>query len=164
MASLEIFEQAGGVEKLREKSLLLTAYLEYLLQTEIGNKNKQTQKRICFLFLGCAGSPFLTFDLTIGGTSKKQKQGEQATILTPTNPNERGCQLSVKFKVDVTQLNDKLGANGVIADVRKPHVIRYLILSHTRRMGNLFFLDLRRCPSITPLTRYIALLASLGTP
>ena len=93
----------------------------------------------------------------------KQK-GEQATILTPTNPNERGCQLSVKFKVDVTQLNDKLGASGVIADVRKPHVIRYLILSHTRRMGNLFFLDLRRCPSITPLTRYIALLASLGTP
>jgi kynureninase len=36
-ASLDIFMEAGGMEPLREKSLRLTAYLEWLLQREIGD-------------------------------------------------------------------------------------------------------------------------------
>ena len=36
-ASLEIFMEAGGMEPLREKSLRLTAYLEWLLQRETGD-------------------------------------------------------------------------------------------------------------------------------
>ncbi len=36
LASLEIFEEAGGMERLRRKSLLLTAYLEVLLEQLVG--------------------------------------------------------------------------------------------------------------------------------
>jgi kynureninase len=36
-ASLDVFMDAGGMEPLREKSLRLTAYLEWLLQGEIGD-------------------------------------------------------------------------------------------------------------------------------
>jgi kynureninase len=36
-ASLDIFMEAGGMEPLREKSLRLTGYLEWLLQREIGD-------------------------------------------------------------------------------------------------------------------------------
>ncbi len=36
-ASLDVFAEAGGMEPLREKSLRLTAYLEWLLQRELGD-------------------------------------------------------------------------------------------------------------------------------
>ncbi len=36
-ASLDVFREAGGMEPLREKSLRLTAYLEWLLQRELGD-------------------------------------------------------------------------------------------------------------------------------
>jgi kynureninase len=36
-ASLDVFMEAGGMEPLREKSLRLTAYLEWLLQREVGD-------------------------------------------------------------------------------------------------------------------------------
>ena len=55
-ASLSIFDDAGGMEPLRVKSIRLTGYLEFLL-TEIGSK--------------------------------------KFTVITPRDPNERGCQLSI---------------------------------------------------------------------
>jgi kynureninase len=57
-ASLDIFDQAGGIEKLREKSILLTGYLEMLLNDELGG---------------------------------------HVDIFTPSDPNQRGCQLSLSF-------------------------------------------------------------------
>jgi kynureninase len=38
LASLEVFEDAGGMEPLREKSLKLTAYFESLLTRELGDR------------------------------------------------------------------------------------------------------------------------------
>ena len=55
-ASLDIFENAG-MNRLIEKSRLLTAYLEYLVKT-LNNKSIK--------------------------------------IISPSNPNERGCQLSIQ--------------------------------------------------------------------
>src|SRR3954462_1738789 len=55
-ASLAIFDEAGGMEPLREKSKKLTGYLQFLLER--------------------AGS-------------------HQFTVITPRNPEERGCQLSI---------------------------------------------------------------------
>ena len=60
-ASLDVFMEAGGMEPLREKSLRLTGYLEWLLEREIG---------------------------------------DSVEILTPTDPRQRGCQLSLRVNVE----------------------------------------------------------------
>ena len=75
------------MEPLREKSLRLTAYLEWLLAREIG---------------------------------------DAVEILTPTDPQQRGCQLSlrVKSRVPGKTVLEKLEASGVVCDWREPDVIR----------------------------------------
>ena len=45
-------------------------------------------------------------------------------IITPKNPDERGCQLSLHVKKDGRKLFDHLGHRGIIADWREPDVIR----------------------------------------
>jgi kynureninase len=45
-------------------------------------------------------------------------------IITPENPDERGCQLSLLVKENGRALFDALTKNGVIADWREPEVIR----------------------------------------
>jgi kynureninase len=88
-AALDIFEEAGGLDKLREKSLSLTGYLEYL----IGQIN--------------------------------QKHGEEVfKIITPKQPEWRGCQLSIICKRDGKKIFDYLTKKGVIGDWREPDVIR----------------------------------------
>lgn len=88
-AALEVFDKAGGIGQLREKSLLLTAYLEYMI-LEI---NKHTGE-------------------------------ELFRIITPADPNMRGCQLSIICKRNGKALFSFLTANGVIGDWREPDVIR----------------------------------------
>jgi kynureninase len=73
---------------LREKSLQLTAYLEYLLQKQLG---------------------------------------EYINIFTPSDPSQRGCQLSLHFKSETVSAHEvlhALEAEGIFGDVRKPGVIR----------------------------------------
>jgi kynureninase len=87
------------MDRLREKSLRLTAYLEHLLLTEIGN----------------------------GGDSdadKEKGREKEFTIFTPSEPSQRGCQLSLSFTKDVEAVNRALLEAGVICDVRKPDVMR----------------------------------------
>ena len=88
-AALDIFEKAGGLEKLRQKSIMLTGYLEYLIH-EINRKHNEE------LFI----------------------------IITPSNPNIRGCQLSVICKRNGKAIFNYLAENGVIGDWREPDVIR----------------------------------------
>ncbi|MBL7729118.1 MAG: kynureninase, partial [Dinghuibacter sp.] len=83
-ASLEIFAEAG-MARLRKKSLLLTGYLEWLVQ-----------------------------QLPVG----------KVNIITPADPEERGCQLSLQVTGADKSLHDKITAAGVIADWREPDVIR----------------------------------------
>ena len=45
-------------------------------------------------------------------------------IITPTNPNERGCQLSLQVKNADKNLHKKLTENNIITDWREPDVIR----------------------------------------
>lgn len=45
-------------------------------------------------------------------------------IITPKNPEERGCQLSLHVKKEGRKLFDHLAQRGIIADWREPDVIR----------------------------------------
>lgn len=83
-ASLQIFHEAG-MSNLRQKSIQLTGYLEFLIN-QIGS--------------------------------------EKIEIITPSLPNERGCQLSIKVKKGNKRIFEKLPSYGVVADWREPDVIR----------------------------------------
>jgi kynureninase len=85
--SLSLFLEAG-MAALRQKSERLTAYLEALVEHELG---------------------------------------ERATPLTPRAPAARGCQLSLKIRLDETRrraVAARLRADGVVADWRPPDVLR----------------------------------------
>ncbi len=85
LASLEIFTEAT-MPALRAKSVLLTGYLEALLDAELEGK---------------------------------------VEIITPRDVDERGCQLSLRFDpAQLTRVMDALAQRGIIADSRKPDVIR----------------------------------------
>jgi kynureninase len=84
-AALAVFDEAGGMEPLRAKSIMLTGYLEFLL-TEIGSK----------------------------------KFG----VITPHDPDARGCQLSIVAHEHPKELHNELIAAGVKCDFREPNVIR----------------------------------------
>jgi len=83
--SLAIFEEAGGMESLRAKSMKLTGYLEFLL-TEIGSK--------------------------------------KFTLITPHEPDARGCQLSILAHEHPKELFNELQAADVKCDFREPNIIR----------------------------------------
>ena len=54
----------------------------------------------------------------------KQLGEDKIRIITPPNPEERGCQLSIQVKSADKSLHDKLTEAGVISDWREPDVIR----------------------------------------
>jgi kynureninase len=85
IASLSIFDEAGGMKPLREKSLKLTGYLEFLL-SDAGSK--------------------------------------RYSVITPSDPNARGCQLSILAHEHPKELFKELQAAGVKCDFREPNVIR----------------------------------------
>ncbi|HEX2786801.1 MAG TPA: kynureninase [Ignavibacteria bacterium] len=86
-ASLDVFYEAN-IEKLREKSVQLTGYMEYL----INEKNKEHNNLI--------------------------------EIITPANPDARGCQLSLRAKENGKIMHDRLIKECVFCDWREPDVIR----------------------------------------
>ena len=86
LASLEIIHEAG-MKALRKKSVQLTGYLEFWLNT-IDPENHYYE------------------------------------LLTPANPNERGCQLSLFMIQNGKKVFERLAGAGVIADWREPNVMR----------------------------------------
>lgn len=82
-ASLKLFEEAG-MDRLRNKSVVLTGYLEFIL------------------------NQFANY----------------LTIITPSDPQQRGCQLSVIVKQDGKKLFDYLVQHHILPDWREPDVIR----------------------------------------
>lgn len=86
-ASLELFESAGGMPALREKSLKQTDFLRGLL-----------------------GSDPL----------------RRVQILTPAEPERRGCQLSLRIHGgDAKRIQAALRTRGLICDAREPDVLRF---------------------------------------
>jgi kynureninase len=90
-ASLDVFMEAGGMAPLRKKSLMLTGYLEYIIN--------EVNKRI-----------------------KNKKVSLE--IITPENPNERGCQLSIIAHGLGKDFYKAVTKEGVFCDWREPNVIR----------------------------------------
>ncbi len=54
----------------------------------------------------------------------QQIQTDKIKIITPSNPKERGCQISIQIKDANKSLHQQLLAKNVITDWREPNVIR----------------------------------------
>jgi len=91
--SLEIMAEAG-MPKLREKSIRLTAYLEFVLRDIFDALSKD--------------APFPV----------------KLSIISPEDPHSRGCQLSLRLVGIDRQLLEAMMEQGIIADFREPDVIR----------------------------------------
>nr|CAH8849410.1 unnamed protein product [Trichobilharzia regenti] len=88
--SLDIVKSCGGMHRLREKSIQLTNYLEYLItKSPLALPNNQYQ------------------------------------LVTPSNPSERGAQLTLSFTfANVEKVYENLLQLGAICDYRKPSFLR----------------------------------------
>ncbi|XP_022103616.1 kynureninase-like [Acanthaster planci] len=104
-ASLEIFAKTS-LSALRKKSLLLTGYLEYLVRLYFSRPQSQSQNE------------------SIGKTESDAATGVYIDIITPSDPAERGCQLSLMFNTTIDDVLTQLFKRGVLCDERKPNVIR----------------------------------------
>lgn len=49
---------------------------------------------------------------------------EDLSIITPKDPQQRGCQLSLRFRKGGKKMHEKLREHGVISDWREPDVVR----------------------------------------
>lgn len=95
-AALSVFNQTS-MAALRSKSLVLTAYAEHLLTEILAEDGDRDGSAECVPF----------------------------RILTPSNPLERGAQLSVLLRPGLLErVGAALQAGGVVCDQRKPDVIR----------------------------------------
>jgi len=63
---------------------------------------------------------------------------ERIHIITPRNPEERGCQLSIQVKNADKSLHEKLTNAGVISDWREPDVIRVAPVPLYNRFEDVF--------------------------
>ncbi|GAA6224221.1 kynureninase [Lates japonicus] len=91
-ASLEVFNMTS-MQALRRKSLLLTGYLEYLIQHYYTEDPAQPHK-------------------------------PHIRIITPSDPQQRGCQLSLSFSIPIRKVFQELEKRGVCCDMREPSVLR----------------------------------------
>ncbi|TID31375.1 hypothetical protein CANINC_000004 [Pichia inconspicua] len=102
-SSLEIFERCGGIETLRHKSIRLTNFLESCL--------KQSK-----------------YYRTIEESKKESPDKPHFIIITPSDPEKRGAQLSILFrpleKDIMMKVFDYMNTRGTICDERRPNVIR----------------------------------------
>lgn len=53
-----------------------------------------------------------------------KSQLPEIEILTPSKPEERGAQLSLRFPIDIKIVYEKLGNIGIICDIRRPNIMR----------------------------------------
>jgi kynureninase len=111
LGSAQLFQKAGGMLPLRERSLKLTGYLEQLLQQ----------------------SRWWLPPSRVGQIQLQEDRGEAHdefgfTIITPPDPASRGSQLSLVFVPlggkTMPTVSKLLEQRGVVGDSRKPDVIR----------------------------------------
>ena len=103
--SLEVFRDAGGIAAVRRKALLLTGYLEALLKVN-----------------GVAAGE---------GAAQASERAQCVEIVTPSDPAQRGCQLSLRVvgsggaaAMSLHTLKERLDSYGIVTDAREPDIVR----------------------------------------
>jgi kynureninase len=112
-----IFDPAPGAEGWQISNIPILSLAPYLASLEMFDEIgmdviiEKRDKITCYL------------EYILDEISKEVEGGFE--IITPTNPDERGCQLSVLLHGQGRSLFDYLMKNGVITDWREPNVVRF---------------------------------------
>jgi kynureninase len=123
-AALEVHTEAT-LPALRAKSERLTGYLEALLATECGvwsSENGTDTAAAAAFDLTAVISP--GYDAGATAASTAGPEGLKVRQLTPRDPAQRGCQLSLLFSGAVKPVAELLVEQGIVCDERKPNVLR----------------------------------------
>ena len=110
MTSLEIFDQTS-MEELRQKEYLLTGYLEYFIKLFFPQNSTKNQKSTM----------------------------PSVNIITPSDPEQRGAQLSLMFSVPLAIVQEQFQKRGIVVSVLQQHCLDL--------QSNLFQCDIRM-PSV----------------
>nr|XP_011423822.2 kynureninase [Crassostrea gigas]XP_034302418.1 kynureninase [Crassostrea gigas] len=136
-ASLEIFNKTS-MKEIRAKSLLLTSYLEALILNKYGQPNEQQENgevkgKVKENGQNGEVKEKVKENGQNGEVKEKVKENGQngedwkhvhVDILSPSDPTQRGAQLSLSFSVPILHVFEELTKRGVVCDERKPNVIR----------------------------------------
>ncbi len=93
------------MDRILDKQFLLTGYLEYLLLKNFSDNSEGVQN-------GNAQNGHAT-----NGSSEPKKLSLK--IITPSDPIERGCQLSLVFSADVTAVHKELEKRAIVVSSRE---------------------------------------------
>ncbi|XP_035679775.1 kynureninase-like isoform X1 [Branchiostoma floridae] len=107
LASLDVFQKTTMAD-LRRKSVLLTGYLEFLIKKFYPKPAGSEMKP-------AASEPKAASEAAIR---------PWVEIITPSDPAQRGCQLSLMFSVPIGAVFTELERRGVACDKREPNVLR----------------------------------------
>lgn len=100
---MEIFEEVG-IERVRSKSIILTQYLQYLIQSQVHGRER------CSFYECISCNIHIHLDTGIC----------HFTLLTPLVPEERGAQLSLRpHHITAQEIHDQLVKVGVLVSIRK---------------------------------------------
>jgi len=66
-----------------------------------------------------------------------ERRGDKVAILTPAEPGERGCQLSIQLQ-DGKRIHEELTVAGIACDWREPDVIRLAPVPLYNRFAEVF--------------------------
>lgn len=67
-----------------------------------------------------------------------EKLGDRARVFTPTDPAQRGCQLSIGVPGDARRVHEGLTGRGIVSDFREPDVIRVAPVPMYNSFGDVF--------------------------
>ncbi|XP_075585466.1 kynureninase isoform X2 [Dermatophagoides farinae] len=109
MTSLEIFEQTS-MEELRQKEYILTGYLEFMIKSFF----PQTDKR----------HTHQQQESTNNDGDNRSLLIPSIQIITPSDPEQRGAQLSLIFSVPLSIIHEQFQKRGIVCDIRMPSVMR----------------------------------------
>lgn len=140
---LQIFSQTS-MEEISRKQFLLTGYLEVLLKLYFSRSRPHHHNGH-------------HSDMENSNVLSYIDDLPSIDILTPSDPKQRGSQLSISFSVPLCAVQEELKKNGVVVRKSSHESVLIIALYHTREDG----ISCVLCKSLSVLVSHVSLLPLL---
>lgn len=111
------------MEEINKKQFLLTGYLEYLLKQNFRGHNKS-----CFPTNSSSpvGNNSYVNGAGVGSSSTPSDELPRVEVITPSDPKQRGSQLSLCFSVPLQCVQEELQKMGIVVSNFRSHDMNVL--------------------------------------